>query len=163
MARRVTFTAGLIIVCAAVEFSVLDYPAIRGVAPDLLLVVTVIVGLLSGPRAGMAVGFFAGVLEGALLGNWIGVFAGAKVIVGYLAGESGRRVFPENLLIMMSLAAALTVVHEAVFHLFASRAGLGTMALDVGGRAAYNGGVALIIGAALRRVRYLLPPEEVTR
>ena len=161
MARRAACTAGIILFCAALQFSVLPRAAIGAVEPDLLLAVTVVIALLSGPRAGMATGFSAGVVEGALLGRWIGVYAGAKTVVGYLAGTSGRRLFAENLAVMMGAAAVMTLVHEVIFDAFARPAGLWAMVGKALGQAAYNAGVALVVGAALRRIRSLLPPEEV--
>jgi rod shape-determining protein MreD len=161
LARRVVFTAGIIVICAALQFSVVHHLAVRGVAPDLLLVVTVSIGLLSGPRAGMATGFGGGLLEGALLGAWIGVYAGAKTVAGYFAGETGRRVFAENLLVIVGAVAVLTLVHEAIYDVFARPAGLWPMITYAIARAAYNGGLAVVVGAGLRRARRLLPPEEV--
>ena len=161
MARRAAFTAALILICAALQLSVLHYFAIRRVQPDLLLVVTVIIGLWSGPRAAMAVGFSAGVLEGALAGRWIGVYAGAKTIVGYLAGDIAGRVFAESLLVVMGAVTVLTLVNEAIFDIFAHPARLWPMTAYAIERAIYNAGAALLISSALRRLRRLLPPKEV--
>lgn len=161
MARRFVFTAGVVVVCAALRFSVLYHLRVRGVEPDLLLVVTVIVGLFSGPRAGMAIGFTAGVIEGAVLGCWIGVYAGAKTIVGYFAGAIRRRVFADNVPVIAGATAALTLVHEVIFDIFTRPRGLWAMISYALGRAAYNAVAALVVGAALRRTRRLLPAREV--
>lgn len=162
MARRAAFTAAVILFLVALQFSVISWARIAGVEPDLLLVVTVVIALFSGPRAGMATGFSAGLIQGALLGRGIGVYSGAKTIVGYLAGAAGGRLFVENLLVNMGATAVMTLVHEGIVGIFAPRGGAGvsrTVALGVG-QAAYNAAAALIIGAALRRARPLLPPEE---
>ncbi|UCH33569.1 MAG: rod shape-determining protein MreD [Armatimonadota bacterium] len=163
MARRAIFTAAVIALCGALQFSVLHWARIAGVEPDLLLIVTVVIGLLSGPRAGMAVGFSAGVVQGAVLGRGIGVFAAAKTIVGYLVGVAGARLYVENLFVMMGAAAAMTVAHEVIALVLTRSQGvsLGNAVVSIMLQACYNGGAALIVGAALRRVRPLLPQQEV--
>jgi len=163
LARRTLITAAIILFAAALQFSVLRWVRIAGTEPDLLLIVTVVIGLLSGPRAGMAAGFSAGIIEGALLGRWIGVYAAAKTISGYLAGAVGGRLFVENLLVMMGVTAVMTLVHEGIVGLLTPATGLGVWrTLSTGFlQTAYNGGAALVIGLALRRIRRVLPPEEV--
>ena len=162
MARRAAFTAALILFCVALQFSAARWARIAGVEPDLLLLLTAIIGLLSGPRAGMATGFSAGVLEGALLGRWIGIYAATKTLIGFLAGEAGGRLFVENLLVIMGVVAIMTLVNEGLLGIFARSAGHGwwrPVLLGLG-QAAYNAALALAVGAALRRVRRFLPPEE---
>lgn len=161
MARRTALTAAIILICAVLQVSVMQWFALRGVEPDLLLVVTVVIALLSGPRAGMAVGFSAGVVEGALLGRFMGVYAAAKTIAGYLAGVAGRRLLAENLVVMVGAGAALTLVHDAIFDILVRPAGVGEMVGAALGRGLYCAGVAAVVGPALRRVRAALPPEEV--
>jgi len=160
LARRAAFTAAVVLFCAGLQFTLVNWARIAGVEPDLLLVVTVVIALLSGPRAGMATGFSAGLVEGALLGRGIGVYAGAKTAVGYLAGVAGGRLFVENLLVTMGASAVMTLVHEAIIGIFTPRAAVFTTIALAVGQAVYNAAVALIIGAALRRARPLLPPEE---
>jgi rod shape-determining protein MreD len=163
LARRTLVTAAIIVFAAALQFSALRWVRVAGTEPDLLLIVTVVIGLVSGPRAGMAAGFSAGVIEGALLGRWIGVYAAAKTISGYLAGEVGGRLFVENLLVMMGVAAAMTLVHEGIVGLLLPATGLGVWKTLAAGflQAAYNGAAALVVGLCLRRIRSLLPAEEV--
>lgn len=163
MARRAAFTAAVVLFCAGLQFTLVNWARIAGVEPDLLLVVTVVIALLSGPRAGMTTGFSAGLVEGALLGRGsIAVYAGAKTLVGYLAGEAGGRLFVENLLVIMGASAVMTLVHEGIVGVFVPAAGVGVWKTVTAGlgQSAYNAGVALIVGAALRRMRRLLPPEE---
>lgn len=161
LARRTAFSAGFIVVCVALQFSVVNHLGVHGVGPDLPLVATLVIGLFSGPRAGMALGFSAGVIEGALLGYPIFVRAAAKTITGYLAGSIGRRVFPENLLVVMAVCATLTLVQQAFFAVASHAAGDWATVSDALGRAVYNGIVALVMGAALRPLRGWLPEEEV--
>jgi rod shape-determining protein MreD len=158
----VAFTAVLILVCVALQFSAARWLRIAGVEPDLLLLLTVIIGLLSGPRAGMATGFSAGMLEGAILGRWIGIFAATKALAGFLAGEAGGRLFVENLLVIMGVVVIMTLINEGLLGIFARSSGHAWWrpVLLGFGQAAYNGALALAVGAALRRARPLLPPEE---
>ena len=160
MARRVAFTAGVIIICVALQFRGREWVAIGQVKPDLLLAVTVVMGLWSGPRAGMAVGFTAGVLEGALLDRGIGPLAATRTIVGYLAGTIGRRVFAENLLVVGGAAAGLALAQELMVDVLTTSMRLSPL-LAYLGRALYSGVAALVLGLVLRRARRWLPREEV--
>ena len=62
---------------------------------------------------------------------------------------------------IVGAVAVLTLVHEAIYDVFARPAGLWPMITYAIARAAYNGGLAVVVGAGLRRARRLLPPEEV--
>jgi len=128
-----------------------------GVAPDLLFVWAVCIGLLSGRTAGAVIGFGAGLLQGALQQSWIGAFAISKMISGFAAGLLATKMFKENWLVPVVCAALLTVVNEAAF-LLISRAGYWAQAgRIIGLRMLYHAGLApLVFALALWGRRILL-------
>ena len=115
--------AGVIVtyLLAVLQTTLGGFLAIRGVAPDLLLVWTICIGLLSGRTAGAVIGFGCGLLEGGLMQTWIGAFAMSKALSGFGAGALATKLFRENWAVPSVSAALLTALNEVVF-LLVSRA-----------------------------------------
>lgn len=165
MARCVL--AGIVITYALVvlQTTVGSRLAVAGATPDLLLVWTVCIGLLSGPRLGMVVGFASGALEGSLLQTLIGPLAISKGLSGFGAGIISTKLFRENWLVPGIAAALLTLVNDAVFlALSTTRAGWGDAARTIGLRTIYHALLAPIAFAAVSRARRAMagPRAEVT-
>jgi rod shape-determining protein MreD len=140
-------------VLAVVQTTVGAAIAISGVSPDLLLVWTITIGLLSGPYTGGLVGFAAGMLQGALFQTWIGAYAFSKTLSGFAAGLLATKMFKENLLVPAISAALLTVGNEGVFLLFARGADLHQAGRVIGLRALYHAVLTPIAFALTRRAR----------
>jgi rod shape-determining protein MreD len=70
-----------------VQTTVLPQLTLFGAAPDLVLLVTISMGLLEGPLAGAATGFAGGLLEDLLLTTVTGITALAYLLVGYAVGK----------------------------------------------------------------------------
>lgn len=82
--------AALLFVAAIVQVSIVASVDIGGGAPDLLLVVLVVVALLRGAVAGAVGGFFAGLLvDTATLGT-LGVTSLLLLVAGYWIGRYGE-------------------------------------------------------------------------
>ena len=144
----------LMFLLAVIQSTAAVWLRIHGVAPDLLLVATVVVGLLDGPRAGMGWGFAAGALQGALQGSHIGGFIVSKVFSGWLAGLLGSRLFRENWLVPLLSLAFITLLHEGLFALLSQPAGGPGWASFALGRAAYHaalGPPAFLAARGLKR------------
>src|SRR5438045_9514844 len=69
-------------------------PALRiaNVAPDIPLIVVVLLALRRGPEFGCAAGFVAGLLQDAATGGLLGVQALTKAVVGFAIGAAGSRL-----------------------------------------------------------------------
>ena len=63
---------------------------IRGVVPDVAVVVVVLLALHRGPEAGALVGFAMGFVQDVLAGGPLGLHALSKAIVGFVAGDVPR-------------------------------------------------------------------------
>jgi rod shape-determining protein MreD len=69
-------------------------PALRiaDVAPDIPLIVVVMLALRRGPEFGCGAGFLAGLLQDAATGGLLGVQALTKSVIGFAIGGVGSRL-----------------------------------------------------------------------
>lgn len=81
------------------QTTVLDQVALRGVKPDLVLLLAALSGFLLGPREGAFLGFVGGAMMDLFAGSYIGLNALAVMTAGYLAGEAGERLYRESALV----------------------------------------------------------------
>ena len=89
---------------------------VRGtVAVNLVLVVVVYVGLMSGPVTGMLTGTFAGLVQDALSTGVIGIGGLAKTVVGFLTGIVGTQFIVAQPLPRFCVFFGATLLHELVF------------------------------------------------
>ena len=127
-------------------------PALRiaDVAPDIPLIVVVLLALRRGPEFGCAAGFVAGLLQDVAAGGLIGVQALTKALVGFGLGTAGARLRVTQPLVQIPGLVLLTlaegVARFALLQLFRFPAPFGElMAYVVLPQALYNG----FLGAAV--------------
>ena len=127
-------------------------PALRiaDVAPDIPLIVVVLLALRRGPEFGCAAGFAAGLLQDIAAGGLLGVQALTKALAGFVVGALGGRLRATQPLVQVPGLVLLTFVEGlgrfAVLKLFRYPAPFGdVMTYAVLPQALYNG----FIGAAL--------------
>lgn len=104
------------------QTTILDHVAVRGVKPDLVMLLVVLNGFLLGTREGAFLGFVGGVVEDLFSGSYIGLNALSKMVAAYLAGAAGERLYRENTLIatgvaFFSASAGLTVNYLLLLYL----------------------------------------------
>ncbi len=145
---------------AVVQVTVGAKLAIGGVAPDLLFVWTVCLGLLSGPRVGTLTGFGCGLLEGALHQTMIGALAIGKAVSGCGAGLIAARLFRENWLVPALSAALLTAVNEVLVLLLSGGGAQGSFARTLLGRALYHALLAPIVFYLITRARQAMTGQR---
>ncbi|MGB9578336.1 MAG: rod shape-determining protein MreD [Halothiobacillaceae bacterium] len=76
----------LLLAGVVVQVGVLRFASVKSVAPDLLLLATVVVGLRSGQIPGMVFGFLAGLAIDLVTATLVGPSALSKTVVGFIAG-----------------------------------------------------------------------------
>ncbi len=135
--------------------------AIGGIAPDLLFVWTICLGLLSGPRVGAVTGFGGGLLEGALHQTMIGALAIGKAVSGCCAGLIASKMFRENWLVPALSAALLTAVNEVLVLFLTSGGSQGSFVRTLLGRALYHALLAPIAFHLITRTRQTLTGQRV--
>ncbi|MEK7709261.1 MAG: rod shape-determining protein MreD, partial [candidate division NC10 bacterium] len=86
-------------------------PALRigGVAPDVPLILTVLLGLNRGPEVGCLSGFAVGLLQDVAAGGFVGAQALTKALVGFVAGLIGERLWVSNPLVQVPGLVLLTL------------------------------------------------------
>lgn len=108
----------VLLVALVVQVSVLPHLAVRGVVPDLVLLVVVAVGLRHGSEPAMVLGFAGGLLldlvppADHVAGRW----ALALLAAGYLAGRMSGRTSeqsPRRLVLLATVTACAFVASSA--------------------------------------------------
>lgn len=79
--------AALLLAAVLLELTFFSYASVFGVAPDVVPVVVVALGLLGGAVLGAVCGFAAGLLLDTLLLQTLGVSSLVLLSIGYLAGR----------------------------------------------------------------------------
>ena len=127
-------------------------PALRiaDVAPDIPLIVVVLLALRRGPEFGCAAGFVAGLLQDVAAGGLIGVQALTKALIGFGIGTAGGRLRVTQPLVQVPGLVLLSITEGiarfTLLQLFRFPAPFGElMTYVVLPQALYNG----FIGAAL--------------
>ena len=87
---------------------------IGDVAPDLPLIMVVLLALRRGPEFGCLAGFAAGLLQDAAGGGLIGVQALTKAMIGFVIGALGGGLRVTQPLVQVPGLALLTVVEGLV-------------------------------------------------
>jgi rod shape-determining protein MreD len=132
-------------------------PALRiaDVAPDIPLIVVVMLALRRGPEFGCGAGFLAGLLQDAATGGLLGVQALTKSIIGFAIGGVGSRLRVSQPLVQVPGLVVLSLVEGvarfALLQLFHFPASFGElMTYVVLPQAIYNGflGAALVLALA---------------
>ena len=87
-------------------------PALRiaDVAPDIPLIIVVLLALRRGPEFGCASGFVAGLFQDMATGGWLGVQALTKALVGFGIGAAGGRLRVTQPLVQVPGLILLTFV-----------------------------------------------------
>lgn len=132
-------------------------PAIRiaDVAPDIPLIVVVLLALRRGPEFGCVGGFVAGLLQDASGGGLLGVQAMTKAVIGFGIGTVGARLRVTQPLVQVPGLVLLSVLEGlarfTLLKLFHFPASLGElMVYVILPQALYNGflGAALVLALA---------------
>jgi rod shape-determining protein MreD len=105
---------GVIVIALILQSTVLPLIAIKGIYPDMLLVVVVSYALLSGKEKGVGMGFFVGLLQDLAFGSVFGSNTLSKLAIGYFFGMAERKVFKEHVLLPVAATAVATVFNSLV-------------------------------------------------
>jgi len=111
---KTTIWLGMIIATIIIQSTLLPLVAIKGVCPDMLLVVVISYSLLSGKEQGVGMGFFAGLLQDLAFGSIFGINTLSKLATGYICGLAERKVFKEHVLLPVAATAVATVFNGLV-------------------------------------------------
>lgn len=113
--RRVVGVATLMLVAVVLQTTVGHHLVIFGVSPDLILVVTICIGLSTGPSPGAFAGFGGGLLRDFMLNAPTGLSALAYLSVGYAVGAIRPYVRSSSVAVPLVGVAAGSLVGESFY------------------------------------------------
>lgn len=110
--RRVFTIFILILISFLLQSVLFSFQNIRGIAPNLMLILTMSFGIMRGRREGLLTGFFCGFLYDIFFGPLIGPYMFLFMIIGYLNGAFHKEFLMEDIM----LPVIIITVDECFFN-----------------------------------------------
>ncbi|NLK87278.1 MAG: rod shape-determining protein MreD [Clostridiaceae bacterium] len=117
MKRKILFYFFFIILFLVLQTTLVRFVSIYGVIPNLLIVFTIVTAVLRNSTEGSAVGFFTGLCIDMQFGSVLGFYALLGLYLGMAAGTISKRVYRENLMIVVFLTFVYSIAYEAAVYL----------------------------------------------
>jgi rod shape-determining protein MreD len=108
--RTTIFTVFALAICILLQSTILGRVAIRGVRPDLAMLVLVFVSMRRGPMVGQVSGFASGFLEDLMNVSPLGFHSLLRTVIGYIFGLLSGNVFVDPFLMPIILAVVATLL-----------------------------------------------------
>lgn len=105
----------LCLLAHVVQTSLLDHAVLWGVRPDLVLIMVCIVAIRRGPLDGAVAGAIAGFFVDLASGRLIGLGTLGKTVAGASVGWAGQRVFGDNVMAVVGMTAAGSVIEQGIY------------------------------------------------
>jgi rod shape-determining protein MreD len=156
--RTIFFTVLTMAVCILLQSTILNRVAIRGVRPDLALIVLIFVSMRRGPMVGQVSGFATGFLEDLMNVSPLGFHSLLRTVIGYVYGLLSGNVFIDPFLMPIILTVIATILKGILAGIVSAVFGLassgfitftGRLWIEVG----YNGVIAPFFFALLNLFR----------
>jgi rod shape-determining protein MreD len=158
-------SSGLIALAIVLQSTLLHWVAVRGVIPDLGLIVLVFVAIRRGSMTAQLSGFASGVVEDVLSLSPLGFHAFIRTVVGFLYGLTEGSIFVDPILmpvILIIIATLLKALISSLLVVFLSipAAGFivftGPLWIELG----YNAVLAPFLFALLGLLKLLKPRDK---
>ena len=94
-----------IIICFLLQCTILNLISIGSITPNLMLILTVSMGLMRGRKMGLWTGFFSGLLVDLFYGSLFGFYALIYMYIGFFSGYAHRIYYDDDIKVPMVLAA----------------------------------------------------------
>ncbi len=117
MKLKALFYSFFILLILTIQTTLLDYIAIYGVKPNILIVFVIVCALLRGDAEGSAVGFFAGLALDLMSGGLIGFYALLGYLLGVLSGSVNKRMFRDNILVVLFFTFVYSIAYETIVYI----------------------------------------------
>jgi rod shape-determining protein MreD len=154
-----------LVICILLQSTLLGKIAIRGVRPDLALIVLIFVAMRRGSMVGQMSGFASGFLEDLMNVSPLGFHSLLRTVMGYLYGLLSGNVFIDPFLMPIVLTVVATILKgllsgivSAIFGLTAS--GFITFAGRLWIEVGYNGVLAPFLFALLNLFKVFKQTEK---
>lgn len=117
MKGKILFYSFFILVIVLLQTTLLQYAAIYGITPNILVVFIIVTSLIRGNVEGGIAGFFAGLAVDMMFGSVLGFYALMGFYLGIAAGSVNRRMFRDNLLVALFFTFVYSVLYETVIYI----------------------------------------------
>ena len=104
--RRIITIFFLIIISFLLQSTILSIYSINGMAPNLMLVLTMSFGIMRGRREGMITGLFCGFLYDVFYGSLLGPYMLLFLVIGYLNGSFHKDFLMEDIMLPVFIIIA---------------------------------------------------------
>lgn len=138
---------------------------LRGVKPDLFIIIIVSISVLRNDIEGALFGFFAGLIRDVFFGGPIGFFAFLYMLAGYICGKPFKYFYRENYFIPMILCFIITIFFEAfvfILKFFRTENILYAVNRIIFPQAIYNTVLILILYIPLYLINKRLEEKEIS-
>lgn len=144
---------GLVAVWLAVMWhsSVTGQKLFLGQKPDLVLIAVCLVGIRSRPALGAGYGFLAGALQGGAAGADLTALAATRTLLGFGSSWVARSGLQFSPLVVGVVVAIGTLLAQGLFLIVAPPSDIGAFLGATLGTAIYNGVLASLLDAVLKR------------
>ena len=114
--KRKLVTFLMILACFLVQTTLWNLFPLGNVTPNLLLILTVSMGLMRGRHTGMWVGFISGLIIDMFYGTLFGFNALVYMYIGYINGRFYKVFFDEDIKIPIVMVAVSGFAYNMVFY-----------------------------------------------
>lgn len=158
-------SSGLIALAVVLQSTLLHWVAVRGVIPDLGLIVLVFVAIRRGSMTAQLSGFASGVVEDVLSLSPLGFHAFIRTVVGFLYGLTEGSIFVDPILMPVILIIIATLFKALISSLLVAflsipAAGFGVFAGPLWIELGYNAVLAPFLFALLGLLKALKPRDK---
>lgn len=116
--RRILLIAICICLCYLLQTTVCSWMLPYTAAPNLLLILTMSMGLLRGKVEGMFVGVFCGLILDVFSGGLIGFYTMVYMYIGYFNGILNKSFVSDLPLLPMALCVASELIYHIYIYIF---------------------------------------------
>ena len=110
--RRIVTILILILISFLLQTAAFSFENISGMAPNLMLILTMSFGIMRGRKEGLLTGFICGFLYDIFFGTMIGPFMFLFMIIGYSNGSFHKEFLMEDIM----MPVFIIIVDEIVFN-----------------------------------------------
>ncbi len=120
--RQILSLMGILLICLILQVS--DILVIKGIKPDLLLILSVCFSLNQGAQKGAIFGFIAGLLEDIFSAAMMGMNALTKTLIAFFVGWYSPNFFKENLIVSVVIVFIASIFHNLAIFILSNLWGL---------------------------------------
>ncbi len=160
--RHIVYSV-LLLCVLLLQLTVVELITLRGIQPDLVLIILCYIALARGRRTGAIYGFGIGLIQDAVGTGVLGLCALARTLAGFFAGNFAGDSKIHQVLVPSLVVLVADLIYNAVIALVSAFTPEGLEWLQVISTALYTGFVALIFFSFLpdsaRQQLYHVEPE----